>query len=153
MGNAKKRIIIVSVVILIFAVLAFLFAYHLPEKIETTVRVTPEFGVAELADREMEITLRVKRWKMLFSADRLAGSVSVDGIEYSKAQGWRLPNQFHTPHPATDGKAHIVTQQEVLDWMQNYVALVLDGRQAALHYSNFPAEKIATYVFSIEDSK
>ena len=85
MENAKKRIIIVSVVILIFAVLAFLFAYHLPEKIEATVRVMPEFGVAELADREMEITLRLTRWKMLFSADRLAGSVSVDSIEYSKA--------------------------------------------------------------------
>ena len=128
-------------VVLILAVLAFMFVYHLPEKIEATVRATPEIGVEELADREMEITLRVKRWKMLFSADRLAGSVTVDGIEYSKAQGWRLPNQFHTPHPETDGTAHIVPPQEVLDWRQNYVDLVLDGRQATLHYSNFPAGK------------
>ena len=153
MQSAKKKILIVSAVLLILAVLLFLCIYHLPEKIETTVRVTPEFGVAELADREMEITLRLTRWKLLFSEDELAGTVTVDGVEYVKNDGWRTPNYFYTtPYPG-DGTAHIVIPQEVLDWRQNYILLVLEGKKATLSYSNLLAKKIATYVFSVEDSK
>ena len=136
-----------------FRVSVFRRCSRLPEKIETTVRVTPEFGVAQLADREMEITLRLTRWKLLFSEDQLKGSIVIDGVEYVKNDGWRTPNYFYTtPYPG-DGTAHVVIPQEVLDWRHNYVLLVLEGKTATLSYSNFPAEKITTYVFSIKDSK
>ena len=152
MQSAKKKILIVSAFLLILAVLVFLCIYHLPEKIETTVRVMPETASKELAEQEMEITLRLTRWKLLFSEDQLKGSIVIDGVEYVKNDGWRTPNYFYTtPYPG-DGTAHIVIPQEVLDWRQNYVLLVLEGKTATLSYSNLPAEKIATYVFSVEDS-
>ena len=57
-------------------------------------------------------------------------------------------------HPIMKGiGANIVIPQEVLDWRQNYVLLVLEGKTATLSYSNLLAEKIATYVFSVDDSK
>ena len=101
----------------------------------------------------LRITLRLTRWKLLFSEDELAGTVTVDGVEYVKNDGWRTPNYFYTtPYPG-DGTAHIVIPQEVLDWRQNYILLVLEGKKATLSYSNLLAKKIATYVFSVEDSK
>lgn len=113
----------------------------------------PETASKELAEQEMEITLRLTRWKLLFSEDQLKGSIVIDGVEYVKNDGWRTPNYFYTtPYPG-DGTAHVVISQEVLDWRQNYILLVLEGKTATLSYSNLPAEKIATYVFSIKDSK
>ena len=97
----------------------------------------------------MEITLRVTRWKRLFSEDRLAGSVTVGGVEYSKEVGWRLPNLFYTPHPAGDGTARAVIPQEVLEWRKNYVMLVLEGKTATLSYCNFPAREMAVYAFPV----
>ena len=149
----KRRLLFAVCGILALAALVFLVVLHLPEKIETTVRIVPDSASEKLAGKEAEITLRVTRWKRLFSEDQLAGSVAVNGVEYFKADGWRMPNLFYTPHPAGDGTAHAVIPQEVLEWRQNYVMLVLEGRKATLSYSNFPAGEIAQFTFEVGKGK
>ena len=114
MQSAKKRIAIISAIILILAVLAVLFVYHLPESWQWSGMKRWD-GWKE-GQPEFNITLDLNCWKRLFSHDLLKGTIVIDGEEYV----------YHVPandpeHPEVSlfvPKSKVSSPDE---WLKDYV--------------------------------
>ena len=112
--GTKKKIIVALAVVLIFAVLAALFVWHLPENWRRS-GVKRWSGWKE-GDPEYEITLDLQCWKRIFSHDLLKGTIVIDGEEYV----------YHAPandpeHPEISlfvPKAKVSSPDE---WLKDYV--------------------------------
>ncbi len=114
MTNTKKKTLVFSAVVLILAVLAFLFVFHLPETWRWS-GVTRANGAGE-EQTAFEISLDLKLWKRLFSHDRLTGTVVIDGSEYVLHKPANDPK-----HPEV---AIFVRKSNLMspsDWLKDYM--------------------------------
>ena len=152
MENRKNMRKILSAAVILASLLAvFLIVYHLPGKIDVTVHAAPySVGSAFVENEggEAEFTLRLTRWKRLFGDDLLSGSIVYNGVEYVKTDGWRTPNEFHTPR--TPGEKFSSTSEQ-LNWMQNKIIARINGKTAELDCLNPSGGEIALYAFKIGD--
>jgi hypothetical protein len=144
MQSAKKRIVIISAIILILAVLAFLFVYHLPETWQWSGMKRWD-GWKE-GQPEFDITLDLQCWKRLFSHDLLKGTVIIDGEEYV----------YHAPandpeHP----EFALFVRKSLLgsptEWLNDYVrAEFFSGRSNHLVIERFRLTPEAETDFAVE---
>ena len=111
MENTKKRIIIVSIVVLILAVL---FVYHLPETWQWSGMKRWD-GWKE-GQPEFEITLDLKCWKRLFFHDLLKGTIIIDGAEYVYLEHANDPN-----HPEVAMFVRKSKQSSATEWPKDFV--------------------------------
>ena len=152
MENRKNIRKILSAAVILASLLAvFLIVYHLPGKIDVTVHAAPYSAgsaFAENEEEEAEFTLRLTRWKRLFGDDLLSGSIVYNGVEYVKTDGWRTPNEFHTPRPPGE---KFSSTSEQLNWMQNKIIARINGKTAELDCLNPSGGEIALYAFKIGD--
>lgn len=147
MGKKKKRILVLSVCAVLLAV--FLIVYHLPGKIDVTVHAAPYSvgsAFAENEEEEAEFTLRLTRWKRLFGDDLLSGSIVYNGVEYVKTDGWRTPNEFHTPR--TPGEKFSSTSEQ-LRWMQHKIVARINGKSVEFDFLKPYDGEIAYYAFDL----
>ena len=114
MQSAKKRIAIISAIILILAVLAVLFVYHLPESWQWSGMKRWD-GWKE-GQPEFNITLDLKCWKRLFSHDLLKGTIIIDGAEYVYHAPANDPN-----HPEVAMFVRKSKQSSPTEWLNDFV--------------------------------